>query len=41
MRDEKVQDFLEELDVYNAIRLDGGTSTSMCYEDELVKEAES
>ncbi len=40
MRDEKVQDFLLELDVYNAIRLDGGTSTSMCYEDELVKEAE-
>lgn len=39
MRDEKVQDFLlEELDAYNAIRLDGGTSTSMCYEEDLVKE---
>ena len=40
MRDEKVQDFLLDLDVYNAIRLDGGTSTSMCYDDELVREAE-
>ena len=41
MRDEKVQDFLlDELDAYNAIRLDGGTSTSMCYDDELVREAE-
>ena len=40
MRDEKVQDFLLGLDVYNAIRLDGGTSTSMCYETDLVKEAE-
>lgn len=39
MRDEKVQDFLLELDVYNAIRLDGGTSTSMCYDDDLVEEA--
>ena len=40
MRDERVQDFLLELDAYNAIRLDGGTSTSMVYEDELVKEAD-
>ncbi len=40
MRDEKVQDFLMDLDVYNAIRLDGGTSTSMCYDDALVTEAE-
>ncbi len=40
MRDEKVQDFLLDLDVYNAIRLDGGTSTSMCYETDVVKEAE-
>ena len=40
MRDEKVQDFLLGLDVYNAIRLDGGTSTSMCYEEDLVEEAE-
>lgn len=40
MRDEKVQDFLLELDVYNAIRLDGGTSTSMCYEEDVVEEAE-
>ena len=40
MRDEKVQDFLLGLDVYNAIRLDGGTSTSMCYETDLVEEAE-
>lgn len=40
MRDENVQDFLLGLDVYNALRLDGGTSTSMVYEDSLVKEAE-
>ncbi|MBQ6222540.1 MAG: phosphodiester glycosidase family protein [Solobacterium sp.] len=40
MRDEKVQDFLTELDVYNAIRLDGGTSTSMCYEEDLVEEVD-
>jgi hypothetical protein len=40
MRDEKVQDFLLGLDVYNAIRLDGGTSTSMVYEDDYVQEAE-
>lgn len=40
MRDEKIQDFLEELDVYNAIRLDGGTSTSMCYETDYVIEEE-
>lgn len=40
MRDQYVQDFLLELDVYNALRLDGGTSTSMCYEEDLVKEAE-
>ncbi|MBE6122363.1 MAG: phosphodiester glycosidase family protein [Erysipelotrichaceae bacterium] len=40
MRDEKVQDFLLELDVYNALRLDGGTSTSMCYEEDAVQEAE-
>ncbi|MBR2768271.1 MAG: phosphodiester glycosidase family protein [Solobacterium sp.] len=39
MRDEKVQDFLLEQDAYNAIRLDGGTSTCMVYEDALVKEA--
>ena len=39
MRDEKVQDFLLELDVYNALRLDGGTSTSMCYEEDLIQEA--
>ena len=38
MRDEKVQDFLLGLDVYNAIRLDGGTSTSMCYETDIVRE---
>ena len=31
---------LDELDAYNAIRLDGGTSTSMCYDDEVVREAE-
>lgn len=41
MPDEKVTEFLEGLDVYNAIRLDGGTSTSMCYETDVVKEAES
>ena len=40
MRDQNVQDFLLGLDVYNAVRLDGGTSTSMCYEDEMVREAE-
>lgn len=39
-RDQNVQDFLLSLDAYNAIRLDGGTSTSMVYEDEYVKEAE-
>ena len=41
MRDEKVQDFLLENDVYNAIRLDGGTSTSMVYEDSVVTEEDS
>ncbi len=40
MRDNNIQDFLLEQDVYNAIRLDGGTSTSMCYEEDLVEEAE-
>ena len=40
MRDEKVQDFLVGLDAYNAIRLDGGTSTSMVYETDVVQEAE-
>ncbi len=38
MRDENVQNFLLDLDVYNAIRLDGGTSTSMCYEEDLIIE---
>ena len=38
MRDESVQDFLLSMDVYNAIRLDGGTSTSMCYEDTLLSD---
>jgi len=41
MRDEQVQDFLLEQGAYNAIRLDGGTSTSMCYEEDYVKEAPS
>ena len=40
MRDENVQDFLLSLGVANALRLDGGTSTSMVYEDSVVKEAE-
>ena len=36
--DQTIGDFLERLDVYNALRLDGGGSTQMVYETDLVKE---
>ena len=36
--EETIVDFLTSLDVYNAIRMDGGGSTQMVYETTLVKE---